>query len=226
MNKRTITILVFTILLISGFASAQDARLPLNPPPGYYGSITVNGQPAAAGTTITAIIGGEVRGSITTAGPGNYGDNPGPTKLWIRSYQNEPGSTVTFYVSGVAARQTAKLPDAGTTNKADLTFTGVPVPSQTGTSGGSSGGGGNSSSNGGNSSSGGVVNTTSTPSTTMMLGSNQSGITPEVIGIPSKLSQAFDASPLAVLPTNSAVIIGVAILLVSIIIAAPHFKKK
>ncbi len=225
MNKRTITILVFTILLTSGFASAQDARFPLNPPPGYYGSITVNGQPAAAGTTITAMIGGEVRGSITTAGPGIYGDNPGPAKLWIRSYQNEPGSTVTFYVSGVAAQQTAKLPDAGTTNKADLTFTGVPVPSQAGTSGGSSGG----SSSGGssnNSSSNSGVNKTLISSTTIMPGSDKSGTTPEVIGIPSKLSQALDASPLAALPTSPAVIIGVAILLVSIVIAALRFKKK
>jgi hypothetical protein len=225
MNKRTITILVFTILLISGFALAQDARFPLNPPPDYYGSVTVNGQPAEAGTTITAMIGGEVRGSITTAGPGIYGDNPGPAKLWIRSYQNEPGSTVTFYVSGVAAQQTAKLPDAGTTNKADLTFTGVPVPSQAGASSGSSGG---SSSGGGsnNSSSSSGVNTTSTSDTTMIPRSDKSETTLEVIGTPGKLSPALDASPLAVLPTNPAVIIGVAILLVSIVIAAPHFKKK
>ncbi len=81
MNKRTIIILAFTVLLISGFASAQDERLPLNPPPSYYGSITVNGQPAAAGTTITAMIGGEERGSITTTKPGIFGDNPGPVKL-------------------------------------------------------------------------------------------------------------------------------------------------
>ncbi len=225
MNKRAIIILAFTILLISGFALAQDERLPLNPPPGYYGSIIVNGQPAASGTTIIAMIGGEVRGSITTAGPGIYGDNPGPTKLWVRSYQNEPGSTVTFYVSGVAAQQTAKLPDAGITNKADINFVGVPVPSQAGTSSDSSGG---SSSGGGsnNSSSSSGVNTTSAPSTTTMSGLNQSGITPEVIGTPSKLSHALDASPLAALPTNPVVIIGVVILLVSIVIAVPRFKKK
>ncbi|VVB89445.1 Uncharacterised protein [uncultured archaeon] len=230
MNKRTITILAFTILLISGFASAQNEQLPMNPPPGYYGSITVNGQPAAAGTTITAMIGGEERGSITTAEPGIYGDDPGPTKLWIRSYQNEPGSTVTFYASGVAAQQTAKLPDAGTAYKADLTFVGVPVSSQAGTSGGSSGG---SSSSGGGSSSngGGVVNTTSTPKTTstsntiMTPGSNQSVITSEVTGAPT--TQALSETPPAASSAiNPAVIVGVVILLVSIIIAAPRFKKK
>jgi hypothetical protein len=237
MNKRTITILAFTILLISGFASAQNEQLPLNPPPGYYGSITVNGQPAAAGTTITAMIGGEERGSITTAEPGIYGDDPGPTKLWIRSYQNELGSTVTFYVSGVAAQQTVKLSDAGAANKADLTFTGVPVPSPTGksasSSGGSSSSGGGSSSSGGGSSSngGGVVNTTSTPKTTstsntiMTPGSNQSVITSEVTGAPT--TQALSETPPAASSAiNPAVIVGVVILLVSIVIAAPRFKKK
>ncbi len=221
MNKRTTIILAFTILLISGFASAQDERLPLNPPPGYYGSIMVNGQPAAAGTTITAMIGGEERGSIKTVKSGFYGDDPGPTKLWIRSYQNEPGSTVTFYVSGVAAQQTVKLPDAGVTNKADLTFVGVPVSSQMGTSGGSSGGSSSSDS------SGGGTNTTSTPGTTTTYGSTQSQITPEVIEAPAKASQTLNASPLAASPgINPAIIIGVVILLVAIVIAVQYFKKE
>ncbi len=224
MNKRTIIILAFTILLISGFASAQDERLPLNPPPGYYGSITVNGQPAAAGTTVTAMIGGEERGSITTVDSGIYGNNPGPAKLWIRSYQNELGSTVTFYVSGVAAQQTAKLPpDAGATNKADLTFVGVPVSSQAGTSGGSSGG----SSSGGGSSDGGGLNKTSTPNITATSGSTQSGITPAVTGAPGKASQALsEALPAASPAINPAILIGAVILLVAIVIAVPYFKKK
>ncbi len=225
MNKRIIIILAFTILLISGFASAQDERLPLNPPPGYDGSITVNGQPAAAGTTITAKIGGEERGSITTAKSGYYGDDPGPTKLWIRSYQNEQGSTVTFYVSGVASQQTAKLPGAGATDKADITFVGVPV-SQAGTSGGSSSGS-SSGGGGGGSSDGGSLNKTSTPNTTATAGSIQSQITPKVIEAPARVSQALNASPLAASPgINPAIIIGVVILLIAAIIAVPYFKKK
>lgn len=222
MNKRTIIILAFTILLISGFASAQDERLPLNPPPSYYGSITVNGQPAAAGTTITAKIGGEERGSITTAKSGFYGDDPGPTKLWIRSYQNEQGSTVTFYVSGVASQQTAKLPGAGATDKVDLTFVGVPVSSQAGTSGGSSGG-----SSSGASSDGGGLNKTSTPNTTATSESTQSGITPAVTGAPGKASQALsEALPAASPAINPAILIGAVILLIAIVIAVPYFKKK
>ncbi len=223
MNKRTIIILAFTILLISGFASAQDERLPLSPPPGYYGSITVNGQPAAAGTTIIAKIGGEERGSITTVKSGFYGDDPGPAKLWIKSYQNEPGSTVTFYVSDVAAQQTAKLPGAGIINRADLTFVGVPVPTLTEVSGSSTGGStsGSTSGNTAGSSGGGSLNTTTTS------GLNRSGITPEVTEAPSKASQALsEAPPSATLAINPAIIIGLVILLVSMVIAVPYFKRK
>ncbi len=224
MNKRTIIILAFTILLISGFASAQDERLPLNPPSGYSGSITVNGQPAAAGTTITAKIGGEERGSITTEKSGVYGDDPGPKKLWIRSYQNEQGSTVTFYVSGVASQQTAKLPGAGATDKADITFVGVPVSSQAGTSGSSSSG--SSSGGEGGSSNGGGLNKTSTPNTTATSGSTQPGITPDT-GVSGKPSQALsEASPLAASAISPAILIGAVILLIAVVIAVPYFRKK
>ncbi len=225
MNRITIIILVFSILLISGFASAQDERLPLNPPPGYYGSIIVNGQPATAETTITAMIGGEERGSITTAESGIYGDDPGPTKLWIRSYQNEPGSTVTFYVSGVAAQQTAKLPGAGATSKADLTFVGVPVSAQAGTSGGSAGGSG-SSGGGGTSSGGGDLNATRTPNTTTTSGLTRSEIATEVTEAPAKTLQALNAPPAAANAINPAILTGVVILLIVLVIAVLYFKKK
>ncbi len=160
MNKIMIAVLIFTILLIPGISSAQDGRLSLNPPPSYYGSITVNEEPATAGTTIIARIGEEERGSITTTESGFYGDDPGATKLWIRGYQNETGSTVTFYVNGVAAQQTAQLPGAGVTQRVDLTFVGVPTPSEP--DGGDSGGGG--SSDGGSGSSNGTGGITGEPS--------------------------------------------------------------
>jgi len=144
MKKKIILIMVLTILITSGIASAQN-EMPLDPPPGYYGSLTVNGQPASPGTTIVAKIGGEVRGSITTSASGLYGDNSGPSKLWITGYQNEIGSTVTFYLNDIAAQQTSKLTGAETLNKVDLTFI-VPV---SGPGGGPGGGGGPSGGGGG-----------------------------------------------------------------------------
>ncbi|NJD51610.1 MAG: PGF-pre-PGF domain-containing protein [Candidatus Methanoperedens sp.] len=140
MKTKIILVMVLAILVTSGIASAQN-EIPVNPPPGYYGSVTVNGQPAPQGTTIIAKIGGEVRGSITTKTSGFYGDNPGTTKLWIRGFQNEINSTVNFYLNDVAAGQTSTLKGAETDNRVDLSFT---VPSGPGgsNSGGSSTGGG------------------------------------------------------------------------------------
>jgi PGF-pre-PGF domain-containing protein len=149
MNRKKLSLMVLTVLLIAGIAEAQDQQ-PINPAPGYYGSITVNGQPASPGTTITAKIGGTERGFITTSASGFYGDNPGLSKLWVTGYLNEltpTPATVTFYVDDVAAPQTGTLTGEGTLNRVDLSFTTVPTGGGqpvggTGSSGSSGGGGG------------------------------------------------------------------------------------
>lgn len=69
-----------------------------------------------------------------------FGDNPGPSKLWIKGYQNEIGSTVTFFYNNVSAQQTAQFKGAGA-NRVDLDFE-VPVNSISGGSSGSGTGGG------------------------------------------------------------------------------------
>ena len=46
MNNKKIPLLVLTVLLITGIADAVD-QLPINPAPGYFGSVTINGQQAA-----------------------------------------------------------------------------------------------------------------------------------------------------------------------------------
>lgn len=146
MKKKIILIMVLTILLTSGMVSAQN-ELPLDPPPGYYGNMIVNGQQAPPGTTIIAKIGGEVRGSITTSASGLYGDNPGPSKLWLTGYNNEltpTPATVTFYVKDIASPQTSTLTGAGTINRVDLSFI-IPTgggPGGTSDGSGGSGGGG------------------------------------------------------------------------------------
>jgi len=139
MNRKKIFV-VLAVFLVAGIAAAQD-QVPINPAPGYYGSISVNGQPASPGTAITAQIGGAERGSMTTSASGFYGDDPGPSKLWVTGFQNEIGSTVTFYVNGVASQQTGILTGKGTLNRVDLTFT-VPTGSVSPGDGGGSGSGG------------------------------------------------------------------------------------
>lgn len=224
MNKRIIAMLALTFLSISGVSTALDEQLPLNPPPGYYGSLTINGQPAPAGTVITAMVGGEERGSITTTGSGFYGDDPGPAKLWVRAYQNETGTTVTFYVKGVASEQTAELPGAGIINRADLTFTGVPVSTaQTGASGsssdstGGSGSGGNvSGSSDGNISKEESTKGTAVPTSVIAQPEITPAVTDALSGVQSAAAQTID-------PTA---IIGAVTLLMAAAIVASYFRRK
>lgn len=149
MNKKYIPIIVIAIILISGVVGAVDQRLP-QIPAGYYGSITINGQPASPGIKINAMMGGEGRGDITTASSGSYGGPGGSSpKLGVRGFQGENGSTVTFSVSGVAAKESIQW-ISGDVRELNLTFVGVPtggdggspVSSGNGGSGGGGGGGG------------------------------------------------------------------------------------
>lgn len=143
MNRKKIYLLILIVLLFSGTAQAQD-KLPINPAPGYYGNVLVNGQQAPPGTTIIAKIAGEVRGSITTSIPGLYGDNPGPSKLWLISYDNELSptpATITFYLNEIASQQTGTLTGTGTINRVNLSFI-IPSGGASAVSSSAGGGGG------------------------------------------------------------------------------------
>lgn len=93
---------LITIVLLSpiGIATAQSDPPPL--PAGYYGEITINGDPADIGTTVEAEINGEVRGSIVVAETGQYGSSEaGGERLSVTGSNSESGDTsVTFYVDG------------------------------------------------------------------------------------------------------------------------------
>ncbi len=133
---------VIIITLILGSEAVAESTYPIQPA-AYYGSITVNGQPAAAGTTIIAKISGGERGRITTESSGVYGSIAGSGhKLLVEGTIDESGSsTVQFYIGSVAAPQTATWA-TGEVKTIDLTFSGVP-----GTTTGSSQGGSSTSGN-------------------------------------------------------------------------------
>ncbi|MDZ7730424.1 MAG: carboxypeptidase-like regulatory domain-containing protein [Natrialbaceae archaeon] len=70
-------------------------------PAAYYGSLTIDGQPAAPGVVLEAEIGGEVRGSITVNTSGQYGGPAaGDPKLEVTGNSSNVGDTVEFYVNG------------------------------------------------------------------------------------------------------------------------------
>ncbi|NLV25917.1 MAG: hypothetical protein GXY48_01915, partial [Methanomicrobiales archaeon] len=92
----------------------------------FYGSVIIDGQPAAKGTVLKAVIDGVVRGSITITQSGYYGgmyDTEPALKVPITV--NDIGKHVTFMESEYAAYQTFQITSGGKFQQ-DLTFNTVP----------------------------------------------------------------------------------------------------
>jgi len=95
-------------------APVPPAPAPAPPPAphSFYGDLTINGDPAPVGTTVEARGEGvriDIYGNpIVTTEVGKYGSaNPLGSKLYIQGVIAE-GATLTFYVNGVKADQTAQ----------------------------------------------------------------------------------------------------------------------
>ncbi|MDZ7729946.1 MAG: Ig-like domain-containing protein [Natrialbaceae archaeon] len=107
----------------------EDDPSPL--PASFYGDLTIDGSPGAAGTTIEAEINGTVRGSITTNASGEYG-GPGPTddQLVVNGSSGDENATITFYVNGTGFNRTQAAEtatwNAGDTTELNLTVSTVP----------------------------------------------------------------------------------------------------
>lgn len=88
-------------------AEDPDDEQPILPLASYYGQVTIDGEPAPAGTTITALVDGERRGSITLTEAGRLGSPDGPgSDLVVSGPEAAVGSTVTFLVDGERAQVT------------------------------------------------------------------------------------------------------------------------
>ena len=73
---------------------------PPSVPAAYYGNVTIDGEPAPEGTTIEAVVDGEVRGSISINESGQYGgpDSLDP-KLSVQAPDDSSNDTVRFFVN-------------------------------------------------------------------------------------------------------------------------------
>ncbi len=71
-------------------------------PATYYGEVTLSGEPAPVGTTISAEIDGEERGSITVEERGQYGESGlGGDKLFVPGESDDEGKEVSFFAEGM-----------------------------------------------------------------------------------------------------------------------------
>lgn len=133
-----------TLLLIALIWTAS--AVPLLPAE-FSGTITIDGSPAPAGTVITARFGDRDCGSLTLAAAGVYGgDTLFDNRLLVNGEDADAGKTVTFFVDGVRAQETAVYtPGASshlalTVKKGGTTGGGSSGPSGGGGGGGPSGG--------------------------------------------------------------------------------------
>jgi hypothetical protein len=105
---------------LPGVAAQDDPGDPVN----IYGSVAdETGTPAPVGTTINAVVDGEVEDSLTVDDAGSFG---GPDAFAERLVVNTgAGETVTFTVAGMTgptAAETVALGEAGSVVEVNLTF--------------------------------------------------------------------------------------------------------
>jgi PKD repeat protein len=98
--RKYLIIASITLMVLVGTVLAAPAV-----PAQYWGTVTINGEPAPTGTLISAWISGTERGNITVVTPGTYG-GPGQfdNRLLVRADQSEVGRPVTFIVAGYPLR--------------------------------------------------------------------------------------------------------------------------
>jgi len=101
---KVLTVLSILIVL-SGMAAVTSADGWQSPPNEFYGTVTLNGADAPAGTVINAYIDGELRGTINVTTAGKYGVSDLDYLKVNGNESEDEGKTITFTVDGAAADQ-------------------------------------------------------------------------------------------------------------------------
>ena len=116
--------LVLLLALVAGAAAAGEGAPPAFPQE-FYGSVTIDGAPAPAGTVIAGVIGGRECESVTTTVLGEYGSSSRHkgANLLVWGSTEQAGETITFLVGGKAAKETATY-TPGEVTRLDLTVAG------------------------------------------------------------------------------------------------------
>lgn len=101
---------IISLALVSGpvVGLADDTDEPSPVPASFYGTVSINGEPASEGTELVATINGDERGSITVNDDGEYG---GPSafdeKLVVNGNTEDENTTITFFLDGKESERTA-----------------------------------------------------------------------------------------------------------------------
>lgn len=96
-TARTLTVLIALTLLLATLPDALSAQEP--PPNRFHGNVTIDGQPAPTGTTISAWANDTEAASLVTTITGRYFNLDVP---YVHA-----GTPITFQVNGIASNETA-----------------------------------------------------------------------------------------------------------------------
>ena len=131
---------ILTLFLIAGFPASVSLAAP-QLPHYFYGTVSIDGQPAPVGTIIEAkgtnVVNADFN-PITTTEAGHYGSSDPladvPRLLVQGSSDNniEDGTIITFFVNGVQANETASYVPGGVTELNLTTSSGSTPPADTG----------------------------------------------------------------------------------------------
>ncbi|WP_154660585.1 CARDB domain-containing protein [Halopiger goleimassiliensis] len=128
-TRNLVSVITFTLVVVLSVVTVGAAAPALaheDVPAAYYGNVTIDGEPAPEGTTVSAVVDGERRGTILVEEPGKYGET-------VRDGERleVPGSSddgeVTFLVNGEAAEtEPASVQwESGDLRQVDLSATDV-----------------------------------------------------------------------------------------------------
>ena len=126
--KRIVPLLASLCLLVF-FVTPALAQAPL--PHAFYGTVEINGNPAPIGTQVEArgegVVTGIAGNPITVTEAGKYGGPGGLDPKLVVQGDIEEGASLTFYVNGLAADQTAEW-HSGEVTELNLTVSIPPAP--------------------------------------------------------------------------------------------------
>jgi len=128
-KKLGLVLIAVLVCLLGIVLPASSVAADITHPEEFYGDITVNGAAAAVGTVIVAKISDVDRGTFTTTEVGKYGGSGTfDLRLVVSGEESNTGKTITFWVNGSQADQTA-IYEPGESEELNLTAWVYPLQS-------------------------------------------------------------------------------------------------
>ncbi len=126
--SRWLVPLAIVVIAVVGLGMVVYAVPPMPHP--FYGTVTINGNPAPIGTTVKAKVDGVVCGTYTTTVAGEYGNPAQASYLSVAGDLTE-GDTINFFINNVDSGETAIFlpggPPPDYVTELNLTGTGMPT---------------------------------------------------------------------------------------------------